>query len=381
MSKPIKNIIGNKYNEWTVIDKTDSPKYYICKCSCGNIKKVARDSLVRGTSKCCGCIKSYIKNYSGHKVNGFYIVRKATQNDCIKFNWKRKKSITWYYIVKCKKCGKEFVSDINHLSKLKSCGCEHNYNKFNNIIGKKIGKLTILSKATQREKHKYNHFDSYNYSWCKCECGNIGLHRTVEIIKGNITSCGCQHKKMVSKLGKSNAKDITGKRHGHLTALRPATLEEQKNRGIRKRNNNIYWLCKCDCGNTTIINSSAFKTIISCGCEKSRNEIYIADLLRKNNIDFVQQYNLCVNPKTNRPLKVDFYVNNEYVIEYDGILHYKAQKGFNSEQDVLEQQQRDKIKDEFCKNNNIPIIRIPYTHKNITLKDLQPETSEMLLHG
>ena len=44
-------------------------------------------------------------------------------------------------------------------------------------------------------------------------------------------------------------------------------------------------------------------------------------------------------------------------------------------------EQRDKIKDEFCKNNNIPIIRIPYTHKNITLKDLQPETSEMLLHG
>lgn len=61
-------------------------------------------------------------------------------------------------------------------------------------------------------------------------------------------------------------------------------------------------------------------------------------------------------------------------------LPYKAQKGFNSEQDVLEQQ-RDKIKNEFCKNNNIPIIRIPYTYKNITLKDLQPETSEMLLHG
>lgn len=321
------------------------------------------------------------KDYGKKTINGFYVIRKASENDCEKFDWKRKKLIAWHYIVKCKKCGKEFVSDIYNLSKAKSCGCEHKYNKFNNIIGEKFGKLTILSKATQEDKHNHNHFDSFGYSWCQCECGNIGLHRTVEIIKGKITSCGCLHKKQISQIGKNNAIDITGERHGMLTAIRKATNNEIKKRGSRKISNKTYWVCKCDCGNTTIVTSSTFKKIMSCGCNKSKNELFIANILRSYNIDFVQQYNLCINPKTNRPLKVDFYVNNKYVIEYDGILHYKAKKGYNSNKDVIEQQRRDKIKDYYCKQNNIPIIRIPYTYKNITIKDLNPETSKLVLYG
>ena len=47
---------------------------YICKCDCGNITKVRKDSLIKGNTKSCGCIKSntLIKRNTVHglcKVN------------------------------------------------------------------------------------------------------------------------------------------------------------------------------------------------------------------------------------------------------------------------------------------------------------------------
>ena len=34
----------------------------------------------------------------------------------------------------------------------------------------------------------------------------------------------------------------------------------------------------------------------------------------------------------------------------------------------------------YCKNNNIPLIRIPYTHKEIILNDLLSETTTFLIN-
>lgn len=47
----------------------------------------------------------------------------------------------------------------------------------------------------------------------------------------------------------SRAKNLTGKRQGSLTFLKPA----------EKRNNRIYWWVKCDCGNIDKIRSDALK--------------------------------------------------------------------------------------------------------------------------
>lgn len=48
---------GQKFGEWTVLKEDQSqPGYYICQCSCGNIKSVFRGSLKQGTSKSCGCL-------------------------------------------------------------------------------------------------------------------------------------------------------------------------------------------------------------------------------------------------------------------------------------------------------------------------------------
>ena len=45
----------------------------------------------------------------------------------------------------------------------------------------------------------------------------------------------------------------------------------------------------------------------------------------------------------------------------------------------LKTQPRDKVKNQYCIENNLILIRIPYTHrKNIALEDLLPKTSKFI---
>jgi len=48
------------------------------------------------------------------------------------------------------------------------------------------------------------------------------------------------------------------------------------------------------------------------------------------------------------------------LIEYDGIQHFKPIKYFGGEEKFKFQQKTDFIKNEYCKNNNIKLLRIPY---------------------
>lgn len=69
-------------------------------------------------------------------------------------------------------------------------------------------------------------------------------------------------------------------------------------------------------------------------------------------------------------LPFDNYLNDYHIlIEYDGEGHYKPiPRGSMTKEDAelqLEKQKiHDKIKDEYCINNNIPLIRIPYWEKD-----------------
>jgi hypothetical protein len=47
-------------------------------------------------------------------------------------------------------------------------------------------------------------------------------------------------------------------------------------------------------------------------------------------------------------------------IEYDGEQHYKPIKFFGGESSLLKQKIKDKIKEEYCVNNQINLIRIKH---------------------
>ena len=75
----------------------------------------------------------------------------------------------------------------------------------------------------------------------------------------------------------------------------------------------------------------------------------------------------------------DVYVikgnREQYLIEYDGRQHFEGWS--SSEENLKIQKERDNYKNQWCKENNIPLIRIPYTHlDNLCIEDLLLETTQ-----
>lgn len=101
------------------------------------------------------------------------------------------------------------------------------------------------------------------------------------------------------------------------------------------------------------------------GCEicskKAYGEEYIKEYLIKNNIKYIQQKSFkgLFNPKTNRSLKVDFYLpERNIVIEVDGVQHYKSIPHWGGDKSHKDLLYRDGIKNKFFEANNIKLIRI-----------------------
>lgn len=99
-------------------------------------------------------------------------------------------------------------------------------------------------------------------------------------------------------------------------------------------------------------------------CNESHGEIAVRTLLTDMHIVFEAQYKIpdCKNIK---PLPFDFAildVSNSLValIEYDGIQHYNAVERWGGEENLKMIQENDRIKTEYCKTNNIPLLRVPY---------------------
>lgn len=237
-----------------------------------------------------------------------------------------------------------------------------------NLINQVFNRLTVLEDSKQRNK-------AGSILWkCQCECGNITLSTGTELKNGHKKSCGCLHEEQISNLGKQNLIDLSNQKFNKLTVLKQISKKKSPS-GTTK----IFWLCKCDCGNQCIVEGNALKTgnTKSCGCIQSFGEQKIISLLQQYGIPFEKEKKL--NP--NKQWRYDFYVNNHYVIEYDGKQHFQNYSWGSEFHDLEESQKRDKEKNEFCQINNIPIIRIPYTHYcKLTIEDLLLETSSFIIN-
>lgn len=99
-------------------------------------------------------------------------------------------------------------------------------------------------------------------------------------------------------------------------------------------------------------------------CRESKGERKIHTWLDKHNIPFIFQKKF-QDCKNIRALPFDFYLP-EYnlAIEYDGKQHYEPIEFFGGEKDFKKTQYNDNIKNEYCKNNGIKLLRIPY-FKNV----------------
>jgi hypothetical protein len=100
-------------------------------------------------------------------------------------------------------------------------------------------------------------------------------------------------------------------------------------------------------------------------CIETSGESYIINFLKSHNIlfEYQKKFNDCIYK---RVLTFDFYLPTKNIIlEYDGRQHFLPVWGGDEGLDII--RKRDKTKDNYCKDNNIHIIRIRYD-EDIDLK-------------
>lgn len=202
----------------------------------------------------------------------------------------------------------------------------------------------------------------YGYKFCNgkprtyCRClgkdNNEYIIRADALRSGATTSIkGVEHKVI--------AKDISNQKFGHLLALYPTDK--------RAPNGGIIWHCKCDCGNEIDVQLGNLTRghTRSCGCNKqSKWEEFIKEYLKSHNISFVEQkrFDDCRNSKGTDMLPFDFYINdNNSIIEYDGEHHFNPVPGWGGLEKFKTTQENDNIKNQYCLQHNINLLRIPYT--------------------
>ena len=98
-------------------------------------------------------------------------------------------------------------------------------------------------------------------------------------------------------------------------------------------------------------------------CTSSKAEILIENYFKINKINYIPQYEYKdLVGLGGLPLKFDFAIfdndnNLIFLLEYDGEFHYFP---INGQLALEKQQEHDRRKDEYCKINNIVLLRIPY---------------------
>ena len=127
---------------------------------------------------------------------------------------------------------------------------------------------------------------------------------------------------------------------------------------LDNKSHNRFFECSAD----SFINGNAQHPDIN----KSKLELEMIKILKELNIEFIQQktFENCVY---RIKMRFDFYfkINNiEYCVETDGEQHYRPVELWGGENSFKEIIERDKIKNTFCKENNIVLIRIPYNKIN-----------------
>lgn len=151
-----------------------------------------------------------------------------------------------------------------------------------------------------------------------------------------------------------------------LTLLDDSSCLCSDKRKCKDENGNIYYISYTMLKNR---NKHGYSTYSR---HMSRYESFVRDYLNEHHIDFVQEYSF-EDCRSKYKLRFDFAIFDHsglaYLIEVDGEQHFYP-VSFNGEdkeeslRNFKAAKKRDEIKNTFCENNKIQLIRIPYYSVN-----------------
>lgn len=199
------------------------------------------------------------KDLTGNKYGKLTAIKAIDDVECHGKSGMHKK-----WLCKCE-CGnyKTVYSHLLSNGQVKSCGCIVHNSKAENLIGKRFGKLTVLSRDADYVSPKNAHVPKWI---CQCDCGNVKSVLSNRLRQGKILSCGCDNPYHYN---------LVGERFGALIVQSENFHDERKTK-TRKR----YWNCKCDCGNIISVSTDHLKNgkVKSCGCSRlnpNREDIFL----------------------------------------------------------------------------------------------------------
>ena len=230
------------------------------------------------------------------------------------------------------------------------------YNKLLKIVEERGGKF--LSKEYLGILNKYEY---------QCASGHTWITSASAIINNNTwcPNCGNIHKGNIlrRKNGAEYLSELAKRNNGICLSTAYQTI-----------NHKYEW--KCQNGHTWFASAKHVSNGTWCPmCNKESNgEKEISRILNELNVNYIREYvfNDCRGKK--QPLRFDFYLPDyKCCIEYDGEQHFIHRETGIFENKLDKIKKSEIIKTNYCKENNIKLIRIPYGFKKKLKKILTIE--------
>ena len=341
--------------EKEIIKTIDYVRYYNC-----NIHGNTPIGLTRNLNQ--GCPECNIEklNKSNNELRKNSIIKRFEKNYNIIFN--NNNTITFI----CKKHHTSKIILIKNINKNKKYYCDicrqeaidNNMKELNDIHNIKIEKIKNILLNEYKNQYKFlevikdNNSDHY-----KVKLYNVLLEKE-RIVNAHTILFGELSKKNNNVLRNLVDYDEAKKRVNELDIK---SFREYKKWHVRTKQTEMpsnphraykdRWISHFEFFNTNN------KDCMSAG------EKRIYDYLQRKNIEFVWQKRF-KDCKDKRELPFDFYLPKyNLIVEFDGEQHYKITGRFGQENfDII--QKHDLIKNKYCANNNINIIRL--THDDLS---------------
>lgn len=317
------------------------------------------------------------KGYKVYKENptvwGFYNLDNLEYNVNVELKKKQSNSILKEYkqIVKNKRkrllltfecqCGQIFNETVDDFQGNKYCCCYKCLRKkINNSKIKSKEHIAYLEKCGYKVLNKNLTYLSSDWIEVEDKDGYLGF----------VKSCGVHSGKGMSKFDiRSNKKHYIENVNNYIKINNLQLECIGFDEGDIKNNKKVLKF-RCQCGNIFITSLASFQNgkvrCENCAKSISRYEYQFKKFLEEENIKYIFQYSLnqC---RDVLPLPFDFYlVDYNTIIEIDGEGHFRPTY-FNriSQGEAIKTFEitkfHDKIKNDFCETNHIPLLRIPYT--------------------
>lgn len=323
-------------------------------CKCGEKFTKSFNEFKNKNRNCC-------QKCSGTKILSNEIIIKELQDYITTDNILEieKQEDKYFITLKCLECGEQDVISLRQLRRNKKCLCKKCIQKLKaksrerskEDIMKELQKLNVdvidIFKVNKR----------WNVSFYCSECREKS-ERTLDQLKRNKnTKCKKCHSSYIKNLYKLNYNDVKK----YISSKDYVLLDTYY------ENARLPLKMKCEKEHICYISFDNFKRG-GCRCpicNESKGEQKIREILQNKKVSFVSQQSFYdLKGLGGDLLRFDFAIFEDEnktklkcLIEYDGIFHYEKQYDDDGFETI---QEHDKRKNEYCKNNNIRLIRIPY---------------------